>query len=276
MARYCLSCCSHRLLSNEKGKFSQLRIYGLISLISFACVLLSTIYPVWTQALANFPGSQNSFAGSSLSWPARGIISQGFRKNRHEGIDIAGPVGTPIMAAAAGRVTKAGWDDWGLGNAIEIRHSNGSDTVYGHNQRLLVTKGEQVTPGQIIAYMGSTGNSSGPHLHFEYHPDGKIPVDPMSFLPNSVAGRTPSTQIARRYPINRVSTVNRGSIYSDRIPNNNNQNSTPQRQVMVEQQALPVGVQVESPVKSPFKIHFQQKFQHRFKYQYSHQPHRII
>lgn len=214
----------------KKGKFPRIRLYGLIFLVSLTTVLLSAITPIWTQALANFPGYQGSFAGSSLTWPAQGIISQGFRKNRHEGIDIAGPVGTPIVAAASGRVAKAGWDDWGLGNAIEIQHPNGSLSIYGHNQRLLVRKGEQVNSGQIIAYMGSTGNSSGPHLHFEYHPDGRIPVDPMSFLPSSVAGRTPATRIA----------------------NNQKQQLRPP---VVARQAL----RVQLPLQSSFSNSFQQR-----------------
>lgn len=137
----------------------------------------------------------NPISSPNLIWPTRGYISQGFRKYRHEGIDIAGASGTPIVAAAAGKVAKAGWDEWGLGNAIEIKHPNGSVTVYGHNRRLLVTKGEQVKQGQIIAEMGSTGNSTAPHLHFEYYPNGRVAVNPMSFFASSTAKKTPSQPV---------------------------------------------------------------------------------
>jgi len=131
----------------------------------------------------------------NLIWPTQGYISQGFRKYRHEGIDIAGAAGTPIVAAAAGQIVKAGWDEWGLGNAIEIRHPNGSVTVYGHNRRLLVSKGQQVKQGQIIAEMGSTGNSTAPHLHFEYYPNGRVAVNPMSFLGFATANKIPSQPV---------------------------------------------------------------------------------
>ena len=79
------------------------------------------------------------------------------------------------------QVVKAGWDDWGLGNAIRIRHANGETTVYGHNSRLLVNTGQQVSQGQAIAQMGNTGHSSGPHLHFETHQIDKTPYDPSKY-----------------------------------------------------------------------------------------------
>lgn len=135
--------------------------------------------------------SPSPIAGAKLIWPTQGYISQGFRQYKHEGIDIAGPSGTPILAAAAGQVIKAGWDEWGLGNAIEIKHPNGSATVYGHNRRLLVSKGQQVKQGQIIAEMGSTGNSTAPHLHFEYYPNGRVAANPTSFLASSTANKNP-------------------------------------------------------------------------------------
>ena len=147
-------------------------------------------------AVPNPISTPNPIFSPNLIWPTRGYISQGFRKYRHEGIDIAGAAGTPIVAAAAGSVVKAGWDEWGLGNAIEIRHSNGSVTVYGHNRRLLVSKGQQVRQGQIIAEMGSTGNSTAPHLHFEYYPNGRLAVNPMGFLGSSTANKIPSQPVA--------------------------------------------------------------------------------
>ncbi|MFN7659305.1 MAG: M23 family metallopeptidase, partial [Dolichospermum sp.] len=143
--------------------------YTLIGLIS-CCLVLNRVSPALTQTVSLI----NPAPDTSLIWPTQGIISQGFRKYEHEGIDIAGAKGTPILAAAAGTVVKASWDNWGLGNFIEIKHLHGSVTVYGHNSRILVSKGQQVKQGQIIAEMGSTGNSTAPHLHFEFYPDGRL------------------------------------------------------------------------------------------------------
>jgi murein DD-endopeptidase MepM/ murein hydrolase activator NlpD len=101
----------------------------------------------------------------------------------HKGIDIAGPIGTPIMAAATGIVTFAGWNSGGYGNLVEIEHPDGSLTRYAHNHRILVSPGQEVIQGQLIAEMGSTGNSTGPHLHFELYPPGDDAADPLAYLP---------------------------------------------------------------------------------------------
>nr|WP_052055681.1 M23 family metallopeptidase [Myxosarcina sp. GI1] len=120
-------------------------------------------------------------------WPARGSFTSGYgwRWGRlHQGIDIAAPVGTPVMAAAAGTVIEAEWSSGGYGNLIKIQHSDGSITVYAHNNQILVSVGQQVEQNQQIAEMGNTGNSTGSHLHFEIHPSGDLAVDPMIFLSN--------------------------------------------------------------------------------------------
>jgi len=119
-------------------------------------------------------------------WPAKGVFTSGYgwRWGRmHRGIDIAGPVGTPIVAAAPGVVDFAGWNSGGYGNLVDIRHPDGSLTRYAHNNRLMVRTGQRVEQGQQIAEMGSTGYSTGPHLHFEVHPSGQGAVNPMAFLP---------------------------------------------------------------------------------------------
>jgi murein DD-endopeptidase MepM/ murein hydrolase activator NlpD len=118
-------------------------------------------------------------------WPAQGAFTSGYgpRWGRmHRGIDIAAPVGTPVVASAPGVVVSAGWNDGGYGNLIEIRHPDGSLTRYAHNSRLVARKGEVVNQGELIAAMGSTGRSTGPHTHFEIHPGGRGAVDPMFFL----------------------------------------------------------------------------------------------
>ncbi|MEH2421851.1 MAG: M23 family metallopeptidase [Nostoc sp.] len=182
------------------------RTYGLIGLMSLT-VVLSTTTSALTQLAGDSPIGQTPIPASNLIWPTQGFISQGFRKYQHEGIDIAGASGTPIVAAASGTVIKVGWDDWGLGNAITIKHLDGSTTVYGHNRRLLVSKGQQVIQGQIIAEMGSTGNSTAPHLHFEVHPNGRIAVDPLHLLTSLTASVTSSSRVQQADNPNRpVST----------------------------------------------------------------------
>ncbi len=136
------------------------------------------------------PLSSESFLPNGLSkgfiWPAQGVLSSGFgwRWGRmHKGIDVAGPVGTPIVAAGGGVITYAGWNDGGYGNLVEITHPDGSVTLYAHNSRVLVKDGQRVRQGEQIALMGSTGFSTGPHLHFEIHPPGQGAVNPIAYLP---------------------------------------------------------------------------------------------
>lgn len=120
-------------------------------------------------------------------WPTRGTLTSGYgwRWGRmHRGVDIAGPVGTPVVAAAPGVVVRSGWNSGGYGNLVDIRHSDGSMTRYAHNSRLLVREGEQVRQGQQISEMGSTGYSTGPHLHFEVHLPSSGTVNPMAYLPD--------------------------------------------------------------------------------------------
>jgi murein DD-endopeptidase MepM/ murein hydrolase activator NlpD len=134
--------------------------------------------------LDNFP-SRNIYPRIAFTWPAAGKLSSGFGRRwgrMHRGIDIAGPVGTPIHAAAEGSVVFAGWSSGGFGNLVEIRHSDGTITRYAHNSRLLVSLGQTVTQGQQIAAMGSTGRSTGSHLHFEIRPGGASAIDPIAYL----------------------------------------------------------------------------------------------
>jgi len=137
--------------------------------------------PGANEFLPEAPRVSNGFV-----WPTQGILTSGYgwRWGRmHRGIDIAGPVGTPIVAAAPGVVVRSGWNSGGYGNLVDVRHADGSMTRYAHNSRLLVREGEQVRQGQQIAEMGSTGYSTGPHLHFEVHLPGSGASNPMAFLP---------------------------------------------------------------------------------------------
>jgi murein DD-endopeptidase MepM/ murein hydrolase activator NlpD len=119
-------------------------------------------------------------------WPAKGALTSGYgwrRGKMHQGIDIAAPIGTPIIAAASGEVVFAGWNSGGYGNLVQLRHPDGSVTFYAHNNRLLVNNGQKVKQGQLIAEMGSTGRSTGPHLHFEIRPNGTTAINPIARLP---------------------------------------------------------------------------------------------
>ena len=134
----------------------------------------------------DFPRGPNQFNG--YTWPAKGVLTSGYGRRwgrMHRGIDIAGPIGTPIVAAAPGEVISAGWHAGGFGKLVKIRHADGSVTYYAHNNRILVRQGEYVQQGQQVAEMGSTGRSTGPHLHFEIRPDGKSAINPIALLPRT-------------------------------------------------------------------------------------------
>jgi len=140
--------------------------------------------PGLSGAEAYIPGASR-FSGE-YAWPARGVLTSGYgwRWGRmHRGIDIAAPTGTPIMAAADGVVEFAGWNSGGFGNLVDVRHPDGSLTRYAHNSRIMVRRGQSVQQGQLIAEMGSTGRSTGPHLHFEIHRRGQGALNPIGFLP---------------------------------------------------------------------------------------------
>ncbi|BAS29453.1 peptidase M23 [Limnochorda pilosa] len=123
-------------------------------------------------------------------WPVNGWLSSNFgyrdhpltgQREHHDGVDIATNRGTPVVAAAAGKVVRSGWIE-GYGYAIELDHGFGVRTLYGHNDRLLVKRGQTVAKGERIALVGNTGVSTGPHLHYEVRVNGK-PVSPWPYLP---------------------------------------------------------------------------------------------
>jgi len=126
-------------------------------------------------------GGEPSAAG--FIWPCDGAVVSGFgmRWGRmHEGIDIGCAYGTPNRAAAAGTVIYAGWLG-GYGNLVVVDHGNGLSTAYAHASSILVSVGQSVSQGQTVSLVGSTGNSSGPHLHFEVRVNG-VAVDPLPYL----------------------------------------------------------------------------------------------
>lgn len=130
-----------------------------------------------------------TFGGGGMIWPVNGEITSPFgwrthpifgSSRFHSGLDIAADYGVPIVAAQSGVVIESGWIG-GYGNTVMIDHGGGIVTLYGHNQSLAVDVGQSVGQGQVIAYCGSTGNSTGPHCHFEVRLNGE-PVSPYDYL----------------------------------------------------------------------------------------------
>jgi murein DD-endopeptidase MepM/ murein hydrolase activator NlpD len=122
-----------------------------------------------------------------MRMPVNGRVTSGFGsrfhpilgyRRMHAGLDLAASYGSPIIAAADGRVVSAGWSG-GYGNLVRIAHAGGLQTMYGHMSRIAAASGTMVHQGQLIGYVGSTGLSTGPHLHYEVLKDGR-PVDPKS------------------------------------------------------------------------------------------------
>lgn len=128
-------------------------------------------------------GQPQSSAPGRLAWPAQGPVTSPFGQRwgrMHTGIDIGAGMGASITAAAAGTVIVAGWVE-GYGNTVVIDHGGGISTLYGHQSSIHVSVGQAVSAGQEIGLVGSTGHSTGPHLHFEVRVNG-TPVDPLGYL----------------------------------------------------------------------------------------------
>ena len=146
-----------------------------------------------TSGGASYPGtpvlpdSEKPNLFQTFIRPTKGVFTSGYgwRWGRmHQGIDIANNVGTPIQASKDGTVAYAGWAG-GYGYLVELQHADGMITRYAHNSRLLVSKGKIVRQGDTISLMGSTGRSTGPHLHFEIRKPGGAAVDPLAFIPKA-------------------------------------------------------------------------------------------
>jgi len=117
-------------------------------------------------------------------WPIQGTVTRGFkqgRKHRHDGIDIAAPKGTPILAVADGKVIYSDWGPGGYGRLVMMRHAADMVTVYAHNQQNLVKVGQKIRRGDRIATVGKSGRATGYHLHFEVRRK-TVPVPPTNYL----------------------------------------------------------------------------------------------
>ncbi len=151
----------------------------------------SPVTQIAAVSTTNLKSPTDSSIKINFQMPVNGRISSEFGNRFHPidkkikfhgGIDIAVPVGTKVVAAADGIVKFAGWKG-GYGNVVIIEHADGSETFYGHNSRLLVAEGQKVSGGEQISLSGSTGKSTGPHLHFEIRRNGQL-VNPSKFLSN--------------------------------------------------------------------------------------------
>ena len=145
--------------------------------------------PVTEERLRGTKERPTWYPTGTFRWPVSGRVTSYFGGRRspggigstnHKGIDIAAPKGTPVYAADGGTVTYAGWMS-GYGYLVRISHGNGYETYYGHNSRLLVSVGQKVYKGQQIAKVGSTGNSTGNHCHFEVRYNG-VAKNPLNYL----------------------------------------------------------------------------------------------
>lgn len=129
-----------------------------------------------------------SYQEGGMRWPLSGFRittyfgQRGAFQRYHTGIDLAAPYGTPIVAAKAGQVQVAGWSSYGYGFHVVVDHGGGVETLYAHMSRIAVRSGEWVEAGQVIGYVGSTGWSTGPHLHFEVRVGG-VARNPLAYLP---------------------------------------------------------------------------------------------
>lgn len=151
---------------------------GLIALFVLT-LLLTIIFPLPHPVLA----AEATTATSNIQFqiPHQGVITTYFSWV-HPGIDLAAPFGTPIHPIAPGTVIKAGWDNTGYGNMVEIDHGNGYKSLYAHMDKIMVKVGQSVTDSDEIGDIGITGNTTGPHTHLEISKDGTR-INPLTVLP---------------------------------------------------------------------------------------------
>jgi murein DD-endopeptidase MepM/ murein hydrolase activator NlpD len=159
---------------------SQLLIKSLQNLVSVPNTKITN----FSNSQIAFPTAKGTPITSRFGWRIHPIKGD---RRFHTGIDFGAAMGTPIYAIAPGRVEFAG-ERGGYGNAVIVNHGGGKSTLYGHASKLYVKEGQQVTRGQIIAAVGSTGMSTAPHLHFEVRVNDK-PINPRPYLQQYLAKR---------------------------------------------------------------------------------------
>lgn len=184
------------LISDETSnrlKAERILLLGALVLCS-AALVLNSITPHTTYAVAPVQwetrsANREKLAATPSIWPVNGNVTSGFGERTspfgdgnelHPGIDIAINMGTPVVATADGQIVQSG-PAGGYGNLVQIDHGNGISTLYGHNSQLAVSVGQTVEKGQIIAYAGNTGKSTGPHVHYEVR-ENDTATDPWKYL----------------------------------------------------------------------------------------------
>ncbi|MEI7452219.1 MAG: M23 family metallopeptidase [Candidatus Falkowbacteria bacterium] len=170
---------------NDSGKLiigQELVLSGAKKIVDTVPVYISKPKP--SQTISNPSQSELEPAapsGTKLLWPTQGYRITQYYSWRHTGLDIANHVGTPLYAAEDGVVEFSGWNNGGYGYMVFINHGGGTKTRYGHASKLLVSVGDHVKRGQIVALMGSTGHSTGPHIHFEVYINNQR-VNPLNYI----------------------------------------------------------------------------------------------
>jgi len=159
----------------------ELIIPGAKKIIVATPIIVSKPKPATSAYNPNGGGTAATPSGGKFQWPTVGYRISQYFSWRHTGVDLPNTLGSPIYAAESGTVEKAGWNTGGYGNMILIDHGNGIKTRYGHASQLFVQAGDEVERGQVIAAIGSTGNSTGPHLHFEVIINGHV-VNPLTYI----------------------------------------------------------------------------------------------
>jgi murein DD-endopeptidase MepM/ murein hydrolase activator NlpD len=166
------------------GRFRLPKLPALGRIAALAALILC-----WPAPGGDGAESAGSAATMPSIWPVKGAVTSGFGWRNspfgggaelHQGIDFAVEAGTPVVATADGEVVQSGAAG-DFGNLVQVDHGNGFATFYGHNAQLAVSVGQTVLKGQVIAYTGNTGRSTGPHLHYEIRKDGAA-VDPWRYL----------------------------------------------------------------------------------------------
>lgn len=180
--------------SNGQGGSGKLDVASTMAILEARNVNMSGMITDTQKSVSELLGEIEGRSGTMASFPDRwptdgGVISSNYGGRvdpvnkgfeYHQGLDIAVDFGVPVYAAAAGTVEQAGWNG-GYGRYIKIQHGNGYETAYGHMSGLAVSTGQQVIKGEIIGFVGSSGYSTGPHLHYEVIVDGQN-VDPFYVL----------------------------------------------------------------------------------------------
>ena len=191
---------TERLRAYQSAKAAEGELESVLSRFNLAAEVkkqkeveeIAAAPPAAPALVPHRPASTFAARKGGLGLPIEGRIVSAFGRKYdpkaslytfHKGIDIANNVGTPVLASRGGQVISAGWNEGGYGYLVEIRHDDGSMSRYGHNSQILVRAGDMVSQGSVISLMGSTGRSTGPHLHFEILPPGRGAVNPLQFLP---------------------------------------------------------------------------------------------